>query len=90
MGQSPVTALTRNAWNTVTLPAVQIAAGQPYWIAVQGSGGVLKIRTFSGGRGTQDSETGPTRTADSLPTTWRTDKVYKNDGPLSAYAVPLG
>ena len=64
LGQSPVTALTKNAWNTVSLPAVQIAAGQPYWIAVQGTGGVLKIRTFSGGRGTQDSETGPTRTAD--------------------------
>ena len=29
------------------------------------------------------------RNTDSLPATWRTDKVYKNDGPLSAYAVPL-
>jgi hypothetical protein len=90
LAQSPATVLKKNAWNTLSLPAVQIAQGQPYWIAVQGSGGVLKIRTYSGGKGTQDSETGPLRNTDSLPATWRTDRVFKNDGPLSAYAVPLG
>ena len=85
LGQNDGTPLTKGAWNTVSLPAVQLTAGQPYWIAVQGQGGVLKIRTFSGGKGTQNSETGRTGRA-NLPPTWRTGTVFKNDGPASAYA----
>jgi phage-related minor tail protein len=90
LAQSPATAVSRNAWNRVSFGAVQIAEGQPYWIAVKGTGGVLKIRTYSGGAGTQDSETGPARNVTALPSAWTTDRVYKNDGPLSAYAVPQG
>jgi hypothetical protein len=85
LGQNDGTPLTKGAWNTVSLPAVQLTAGQPYWIAVQGQGGILKIRTFSGGKGTQNSETGRTGRA-NLPPTWRTGTVFKNDGPASAYA----
>ena len=85
LGQNDGTLLTKGAWNTVSLPAVQLTAGRPYWIAVQGDGGVLKIRTFSGGKGTQNSETGRRGRID-LPPTWRTGTVYKNDGPASAYA----
>jgi hypothetical protein len=80
--------LTKGAWNTVTFPAVQIAQGTPYWIAVQGDAGILKIRTNSGGHGTQNSEWGKRRNQDWLPTTWTTDKVFLLDGPLSAYTVP--
>ena len=90
LAQSPATAVSRNAWNRVSFGAVQIAEGQPYWIAVKGTGGVLKIRTYSGGAGTQDSETGPVRNVTALPSAWTTDRVYRNDGPLSAYAVPQG
>jgi hypothetical protein len=75
----------RGTWNTVSIPSVSLTEGQPYWIAVQGQGGVLKIRTFSGGKGTQNSETGRTG-RDDLPATWRTGRVFKNDGPASAYA----
>ena len=85
LGQSASTPLTRGAWNTVSFPDVQLAAGRPYWIAVQGHGGILRIRTYSGGKGTQNSETGRTGRA-NLPATWRTGRVFKNDGPASAYA----
>jgi hypothetical protein len=89
LGQSEPTALTVGGWNTVSIPAVSLASGTPYWIAVQGDAGVLKIRTFSGGTGTQNSETGRTG-RDTLPATWRTGKVFKNDGPASAYASGSG
>ena len=89
LGQNNGTPLTKGAWNTVSLPAVQLTAGQPYWIAVEGQGGILKIRTHSGGKGTQNSETGRTGRA-NLPPTWRTGTVFKNDGPASAYASGSG
>jgi hypothetical protein len=89
LGQNDGTRITRGAWNTVSIPSVSLAEGQPYWIAVQGQGGILKIRTFSGGNGTQNSETGrPGR--DDLPPTWRTGRVFRNDGPASAYAAGSG
>ena len=73
----------------MSLPTVQLAQGQPYWIAVEGAGGVLKIRANSGGHGTADAETGKSRTT-TLPATWRTDKVFVKDGPMSAYTTPVG
>jgi hypothetical protein len=88
LAQADIT-LTKGAWNTVPLPAINLAQGTPYWIAVQGAGGVLKIRTSSGGHGTQNSETGRGRTL-ALPNTWSTDKVFKLDGPMSAYSTPVG
>ena len=84
LGQSD-TLLAAGGWNKVAIPPVALADGRPYWIAVMGAGGVLKIRTYSGGQGTQDSETGRAGRID-LPATWRTGRVFKNDGPASAYA----
>jgi sugar phosphate isomerase/epimerase len=81
--------LTKPGWNTVSIPPVTVERGQKYWIAVQGLGGILKIRTFSGGAGVSNSETGDTRGRDDLPATWTTDTVYPNDGPLSAFAPLL-
>jgi sugar phosphate isomerase/epimerase len=78
--------LTKPGWNTVPIPAVTVEKGKKYWTAVQPQGGTLKIRTFSGGAGTSNSETGLTRGLDELPATWRTDTSYPNDGPLSAFA----
>ena len=87
LGQGSLTPVARGAWNTVPLPAaVQLTKDTPYWIAVQGQGGALKIRTYSGGQGTQNSETGRTGRSD-LPATWRTGNVWKNDSPASAYAL---
>jgi predicted amidohydrolase YtcJ len=86
LGQGKWSPVTAGAWNTVALPAVPLAKDKPYWIAVQGQGGVLKIRTYSGGQGTENSETGRAGRSD-LPQTWRTGQVFKDDGPVSAYAL---
>jgi predicted amidohydrolase YtcJ len=90
LGQGKASPITAGAWNTVLLPVgIQLTKGTPYWIAVQGQGGVLKIRTYSGGQGTEPSETGRTG-GSGLPTTWKTGTVYEGDGPVSAYAAGAG
>ena len=90
LAQGKASPVAAGAWNTVMLPqGIQLAKGTPYWIAVQGQGGILKIRTYSGGLGTEPSETGRAGRSD-LPPTWRTGTVYKNDGPVSAYAAGAG
>jgi hypothetical protein len=90
LAQGKASPVAAGAWNTVMLPqGIQLAKGTPYWIAVQGQGGFLKIRTYSGGLGTEPSETGRAGRSD-LPPTWRTGTVYKNDGPVSAYAAGAG
>ena len=88
LGQAQRAGVTRGAWNTVALPAAaSLTKGSRYWIAVQGHGGILNVRTSSPGKGTDNSETHRTLGGNSLPTTWRTGAVYRNDAPLSAYAV---
>jgi sugar phosphate isomerase/epimerase len=81
--------LTKQGWNTVSIPPVAVAKGQKYWTAVQGFGGVLRIRTNSGGAGTGNSETGKTIGSTELPASWTTDVVYPGDAPLSAFAPLL-
>ena len=72
----------------MSLPAAaSLTKGSRYWIAVMGHGGILKVRTNSPGKGTDNSETHRTLGGGQLPTTWRTGTVYRNDAPLSAYAV---
>jgi concanavalin A-like lectin/glucanase superfamily protein/heme peroxidase len=74
-----------DAWNTVTVPAVDVDAGETVWIAVLGRGGLLGYRDLCC---TASSPT-PTEThADTaltaLPATWTTGAVY-DDGPIAAY-----
>jgi hypothetical protein len=73
------------AWNTVTVPAVQVSAGTTVWIAVLGRGGVLGFRdqccTVTGPVPTEsNADTGLT----ALPATWTTGNTY-DDGPIAAY-----
>src|SRR5262245_4119409 len=77
------------AWNTVTVPTVQVTSGATYWIAIlapAGSGGTLKFRDQSAG---SRSETSASKTLTSLPSTWATGTVYL-DSPLAAYASASG
>jgi PKD repeat protein/type 1 glutamine amidotransferase len=88
LGQGTLSRPDRGAWNTVAMDnPVSLEEGKTYWIGVIGHGGILKIRTYSGGKGTDDSETHRDRGFDELPAVWRTGTVFKKDGPLSAYAV---
>ena len=81
--------LTKPGWNTVPIPPVSVVKGQKYWTAIQALGGVLQIRTNSGGGGTGNSETGKTAGRQTLPDTWTTDVVYPGDAPVSAFAPLL-
>ena len=77
-----------DAWNTVAVPALRIAAGTTYWIAVLGGdGGQLAYRDrccFVAGTG--PTETEADRSLSELPAHWTTGIVY-DDAPISAFAT---
>jgi hypothetical protein len=67
------------------VPAVPIAAGTKYWIALlspTGSGRVLFQDLKTGGLAVGDSLAGT-----ELPATWTTTGGPWSDGPLSAYGT---
>lgn len=77
------------AWNTVVLPATDVTAGTPYWLALLGPDdtGVLRFRDLADGTG------GPTQISaqtwlDELPRFWRPGRSYAN-APASLH-VSLG
>ena len=80
---------TAGAWNDVSItPSTAIAAGQSYWIALLGTGGVLNLQDeCCGAQGSQPSETSSSTSLSSLPATWSTGTVFPHDGPVSAYAL---
>jgi outer membrane protein assembly factor BamB len=69
----------------VTIPVVNVSGGSVYWIAVLGpaSSGTLAFRD-SGSNAIRSEESSQTNLT-SLPTTWKTGKVWASS-PLSAYA----
>jgi outer membrane protein assembly factor BamB len=74
---------TAGAWNTVTLPGVNVTAGASYWIAILGpvSSGSLKFRDRTTGT---RAETSAQTNLSALPASWSTGSVY-GDSPLAAY-----
>jgi len=72
--------------NTVPLSATAITAGTTYWIAILSPSGSLQVSDRVGG-GTQPSETGPTTTNATLPTTWWTGGTPSYDGPLAGFGA---
>jgi hypothetical protein len=77
-------------WNSIRVPPVRVAHGEPYWIAVlspTGSGQIAYRDRCCGGKGTDVSETSLETSLESLPTSWSSGKRWP-DGPLSAYARP--
>ena len=87
LGSGRLTSPVEGAWNTVVLPATDITAGTPYWLAVLGPDGtgVLRFRDVVDGQG------GPTQTSaqtwlDGLPRFWRPGRSYAN-APASLHLV---
>lgn len=72
------------AWNTVALPAAQVGAGRPYWIAVLGVQGDLAFRVSPSTTIPMEScaDTG----LNALPEAWTTGRVWPN-GKMAAYVV---
>ena len=76
-------------WNTVTLPAVQLAAGTRYWIAIlapQGAGTIRFRDQCCGYSGSKPTETSAQTNLTTLPPTWAKGTRYRDDGPVSGWA----
>ena len=85
--QASINTVTPNSWVTVTMPAVDITAGTPYWLAVLGA----KSGTFE----FRDRNSGPCLAENSgqsgltqLPATWSTGLI-SSACPMSAYVVGI-
>jgi hypothetical protein len=75
---------TAGAWNTVTVPAASLAAGQTYWVGLLGTGGTLQFR--AGSAAGCRSEGSQSSTLSTLPSTWATGAMW-GTCPPSAYAT---
>jgi hypothetical protein len=85
LARGTVTAPSAGRWNAVAVPAVPLAAGTRYWIAVLGPSGTLAFRDRCCSLvGDRPTETNADETLAALPATWTTGTVY-DDGPISAY-----
>ena len=71
--------------NGVNVPATAVTAGQTYWIAVLGQGGLVKFRDRPG-VGAGSSETSQQSGLAALPATWITGSPF-SDGRLSAVGL---
>ena len=81
MTQASLSQLTAGAWNTLTVPAVALAQGSNYWIAILGVTGTVRFHDRSHGC---SSETNASRNLTALPATWSPGTAY-TDCPISAY-----
>jgi hypothetical protein len=68
-------------WNTIPVTATAIATAGKYWIALLGTGGIVRFRDSQGGC---SSEVSQQTALTSLPNVWTSGRSYTTC-PLSAY-----
>ena len=85
LAQGTLSSPKAGAWNSVSLPATSVNAGDIYWIAILSPGGILQVSDRVGG-GTQPSETSPATKSTTLPQTWTTGTLFY-EGPLAGYGT---
>jgi hypothetical protein len=73
LGQATVAAPVAG-WNTVTLPAISVSAGVPYWVTVLGKSGIPNFRTSADAAGVSYGSASTTLTA--LPATWTSGPMW--------------
>jgi hypothetical protein len=73
-----------DAWNTVTVPAASVVAGQKYWLAILGPAGSGVVQFKDTGSGNK-AQTSAQTDLITLPANWSPGTNYLN-APLSAYA----
>jgi len=82
-----INSVTPGAWNSVTVPSVQVSAGTRYWLAILGPAGggtpAFRDQACCSGR----SETSLQTKLSVLPTTWSSGTQFA-DSPASMYATP--
>ena len=80
--QGTIASPVAGSWNSVLVPTASVTAGTKYWIAVLGTGGVVKFRdVVTGGPAQVSSST----SLSSLPASWSPGVNYSS-APISAYA----
>jgi hypothetical protein len=86
LGQGHTTTPSVGTWNQIPIASSSITAGQRYWIAVLGTQATSPY--FRDRQTTAcHSETTPSSTLTSLPTTWTTGTTW-NTCYISAYGLP--
>jgi hypothetical protein len=82
-----ITSVTPGAWNSVTVPSVQVSAGTRYWLAILGPAGsstlMFRDQSCCGGH----SETSLQTKLTVLPTTWTSGTQFA-DSPASIFGTP--
>jgi hypothetical protein len=81
---SSISAPQAGAWNAVSLPALQLEAGATYWLAVLGTGGMLRYRDRAGG--SCRAETSLQTNLSSLSSQWRVGQFWATC-PISAFVI---
>jgi hypothetical protein len=83
LSQGKTTQLVAGAWNPIPLPATNVVAGTPFWIAIMGtSSGTMVFRDAAAG--ICSSETNAQSSLTALPSTWTTGTVFSTC-PVSAF-----
>ena len=83
VAQGKLSALKSGAWNSVSIPVVNVTAGKPYWIAILGSKGQVGFLDLLGS-GTGAMESSASTALTSLPWTW-TGTAYKANSDMSVF-----
>jgi hypothetical protein len=84
LGAGSASANPPGTWSAVSIAPVQLEAGQTYWLAILGQGGMLRYRDR--GHGPCPSQTSAQTSLTALPGSWKTGVVY-SDCPASAYVT---
>jgi outer membrane protein assembly factor BamB len=85
LGQGTISSVTKAAFNDVAIPAVQVASGTTYWIAILSPTGTGTLQ-FRDSLHTGASEASLSGSLTSLPGAWASGAAF-TDGPLSAYGA---
>ncbi|WP_374087864.1 LamG-like jellyroll fold domain-containing protein [Methylomicrobium lacus] len=75
--------LTAGDWNSISIPATSVSAGQPYWIAILGSKGQMAFLDQVGSS-TGLMETSASKKLKKLPRTWK-GSATKANAVMSVY-----
>lgn len=83
-GYDDIGAAKSGTWNTIQVPAIEIAAGQKYWIAVLSPDGLINLRTNASV--SAPNETSGSANQTGLPNLWVTGAI-STGGSLSSYGA---
>jgi hypothetical protein len=85
LAQGKMTTAKAGETNKVYIPAVMLAAGKPYWIALLGPQSEIRFRDRKGTAAIPMEKSDAKLALATLPNTWPVGIAYPTDGPMSIY-----